>query len=216
VGPTARAGDYCGAEEEAEVPWHLSLSYGWLASTLRFDGGVSAPFFQRSATVSLGRRLGSGFTVQAGAGAVTGGGIDVSGTSYAMQPGFLARLGATWLALDGRGSSPFVAVSAAAAVSEAATAASARPSATLTSVDLGLSASVGKALFGLVAPYVGARVFGGPVAYSLGGRSVTGTDANHWQAALGAAVSAPLGLDLLVEWAPLGARSLLLQAGVGF
>jgi len=215
VGPTAIAKDYCGLKEEADTPWRVAAAYGWLASTLRF-GGENAPFDQRSVALSLTRRLGESFSVQAGAGAVIGGGIDASGVSYDMQPGWIARLGATWLALDGRGPWPFLAVSASLAGSGVSTTAPGQPTERLTSLDLGLSASVGKAFFGMVAPYVGAKVFGGPVSWTLSGKSVTGTDVNHWQVAFGVAASLPLGLDALLEWAPLGEQSFVAQAGWAF
>jgi len=216
VGPTAIAQDYCGARELAEAPWRVAASYAWLASELRF-GAESAPFHQLSVAVSITRRLGAGFTVQAGAGAVTGGGIDAAGVSYAMQPGWIARLGSTWLALDGKeGPWPFLAVSASLAASGVRTAASGQPEEALTALDLGLSASAGKAFFGVVAPYVGARVFGGPVEWTIAGRPVTGTDVNHWQVAFGVAASLPLGLDALLEWAPFGEHSLVAQAGWAF
>ena len=215
MGPTAIAKDYCSLKGEQESPWRVAASYGWLSSELRF-GGTEAPFYQRSVAVSLTRSLGERFTVQAGAGAVVGGGIDALGVDYQMQPGWLARLGATWLALDGRGDWPFVAVSASLAASGVRTTAPGRTAEPLTSVDVGLSASVGKAFFGAVAPYLGAKVFGGPVFWNLSGAAVTGTDIHHWQVAIGAAAALPLGLDALVEWAPLGEKSFVAQAGWAF
>jgi len=215
VGPTAIAKNYCGLKEDQGTPWRVAASYGWLSSELRF-GSTSAPFYQRSVAVSLTRQLGERFSVQAGAGAVIGGGIDALGASYDMQPGWLVRLGGTWLALDGRGAWPFLAVSLGLAASGVTTTSAGLPSETLTAVDLGLSASVGKAFFGAVAPYVGARVFGGPVAWTLAGKGVTGTDVNHWQVAFGLAAALPLGFDVLVEWAPFGEESVLAQAGWAF
>jgi len=215
VGPTAIAKDYCGLREDEGTPWRVAASYGWLSSELRF-GSTSAPFYQRSVAVSLTRQLGERFSVQVGAGAVIGGGIEAGDVDYTMQPGWLVRLGGTWLALDGRGAWPFVAVSLGLAASGVAATALGAPSEPLTALDVGLSASVGKALFGAVAPYLGARVFGGPVAWTLAGKAVTGTDVDHWQVAFGVAASLPLGLDVLVEWAPFGERSAVAQAGWAF
>jgi hypothetical protein len=86
----------------------------------------------------------------------------------------------------------------------------------LTSLDAGLSASAGKAIAGIVAPYVGAKVFGGPVFWQLGGASTTGTDVAHWQVAFGVAANLPFGIDVLVEWAPFGATSAVGQVGFAF
>jgi hypothetical protein len=196
-------------------PWRIAAAYGWLSSELRF-GDVYAPFDQRSVAVSISRSLGRQWTVSAGAGAVVSGSIEAGGASYRMDPGWLARVGATWLPLDGSGPWPFVALSASLAASGVTTTGPGGVRAPLTSFDAGLSASAGKSIAGIVAPYVGAKVFGGPVSWELAGASTTGTDVSHWQVAFGAAANLPLGIDLLVEWAPFGARSAVAQAGWTF
>jgi len=154
--------------------------------------------------------------VAAGAGAVVSGSIDAGGATYVMDPGWLARLGATWMAVDGSGPWPFVALSASLAASGVNTTGPGGVKAPLTSLDAGLSVSAGKSIAGVVAPYVGAKVFGGPVFWELAGASVTGTDVAHWQVAFGLAANLPLGIDLLVEWAPFGARSAVGQVGLTF
>jgi hypothetical protein len=225
VGPTAIARDYCDEEGPrpragaAEAPagprWRVAVAYGWLSSQLRF-GDVGAPFYQRSVAASATWRLDDRWTLQAGAGAVIGGGLDAGGVSYSMDPGWLARVGASWLAVEGRGWWPFVALSASFAASGVQTTGPGGVKAPLTSIDAGLSVSVGKAFFGAVAPYVGAKVFGGPVFWTLDGASTTGTDVDHWQVAFGVLASLPLGIDLTAEWAPFGARSALAQVGWAF
>jgi len=195
--------------------WRVAAAYGWLSSELRF-GDVTAPFDQRSVAVSLTRRLGRDWSVTAGAGAVISGSLVANGVTYAMDPGWLARIGATWLPLDGSGPWPFVALSASLAASGVNTTAPDGTRAPLTSIDAGLSVSAGKSIAGIVAPYVGAKVFGGPVFWTLGGASTTGTDVAHWQVAFGLAASLPLGIDLLVEWAPFGAHSAVGQVGWAF
>jgi hypothetical protein len=204
-----------GAAPASFPAWRVAAAYGWLSSELRF-GDVAAPFDQRSVAVSVSRQLGRDWTISAGAGAVVSGSIQAAGIDYRMDPGWLARLGATWMAVDGTGPWPFVALSASLAASGVRTVAPDGTSAPLTSIDAGLSASVGKSIAGVVAPYVGAKVFGGPVFWTLGGASTTGTDVAHWQVAFGAAASLPFGIDLLVEWAPFGAHSAVAQVGWAF
>ena len=200
----------------AEAPvWRVAAAYGWLSSELRF-GDVTAPFDQRSVAVSVTRQLGRAWSVTAGAGAVVSGSINAGGVDYAMDPGWLARLGATWIPVDGSGPWPFVALSASLAASGVNTTAPDGSKAPLTSLDAGLSVSAGKAIAGIVAPYVGAKVFGGPVFWTLGGASTTGTDVAHWQVAFGVAANLPLGIDVLVEWAPFGAHSAVGQVGFAF
>jgi hypothetical protein len=154
--------------------------------------------------------------VTAGLGAVVSGNIQADGVPYTMDPGWLVRLGATWVPLEGEGPWPFLALSGSLAASGVVTTGPGGARAPLTSLDAGLSASLGKSIAEVVAPYVGAKVFGGPVFWSLGGASTTGTDVSHWQVAFGAMASLPLGIDLLVEWAPFGARSAVAQAGWAF
>jgi hypothetical protein len=172
-------------------PWRIAAAYGWLSSELRF-GDVYAPFDQRSVAVSISRSLGRQWTVSAGAGAVVSGSLEAGGP---------------W---------PFVALSASLAASGVNTTGPGGVRAPLTSLDAGLSVSAGKSIAGIVAPYVGAKVFGGPVFWELAGASTTGTDVSHWQVAFGAAANLPFGIDLLVEWAPFGARSAVAQAGWTF
>ncbi len=200
----------------AEPPvWRVAAAYGWLSSELRF-GDVTAPFDQRSVAVSVTRQLGKAWSVTAGAGAVISGSINAGGVDYSMDPGWLARLGATWIPVDGSGPWPFVALSASLAASGVNTTAPGGAKTPLTSLDAGLSVSAGKAIAGIVAPYVGAKVFGGPVFWKIDGASTTGTDVAHWQVAFGVAANLPLGIDVLVEWAPFGAHSAVGQVGFAF
>jgi hypothetical protein len=214
----------CGADDAAGPPgtagapvpvWRVAAAYGWLSSELRF-GDVTAPFDQRSVAASVTRRLGRDWSVTAGAGAVVSGSIEAGGATFVMDPGWLVRLGASWLPLDGSGPWPFVALSASLAASGVDTTGPGGVRAPLTSLDAGLSVSAGKSIAGIVAPYLGAKVFGGPVFWQIGGASTTGTDVAHWQVAFGAAASLPFGIDLLVEWAPFGARSAVGQVGWAF
>jgi len=204
-----------GIPASAPPPWRVAASYGWLSSSLRF-GDVTAPFDQRSVAVSVSRSLGREWTLSAGVGAVVSGSLEAGGASYRMDPGWLARVGVTWLPLDGSGPWPFVALSGSLAASGVNTTGPGGVRAPLTSFDAGLSVSAGKSIAGIVAPYVGAKVFGGPVFWQLAGASTTGTDVSHWQVAFGLAASLPFGIDVLAEWAPFGAHSAVAQVGWTF
>src|SRR5512136_409836 len=103
--------DPSGAAPAPAPVWRVAAAYGWLSSELRF-GDVTAPFDQRSVAASVTYRLDRAWSVSAGAGAVVSGSIDAGGVSYTMEPGWLVRIGASWLPLDGSGPWPFVALSA--------------------------------------------------------------------------------------------------------
>lgn len=73
--------------------------------------------------------------------------------------------------------------------------------------DARLGGRAGWSINGNTFVYVAARVFGGPVNWEIAAEDVTGTDANHYQLALGTAVQ--LGpVALYAEWAGVGEQSL--------
>jgi len=215
VGPAAIPRSYCSLDGEPAPGWRAAASYGWLASTLRFDGGVEADFTQHSALASISRRLGERVTLQLGAGAVVGGDIQAAGATERFRPGLALQAGVTWLPLDGR-AGPFLALTATLAATFASTEAAGGALTSYRALDAGLAAAVGWPLFGWLAPYLGGKVFGGPVDWRLGGVPVTGTDVHHWQLGLGAAALLPGGFDLQAEVSPLGARSATLAVGRPF
>jgi hypothetical protein len=215
VGPAAIPKSYCSLDAGEPAGWRVAATYGWLASTLDFADGPRVDFSERMVLAAASRQLGGGFTVQLGAGAVLGGSFDAPGTPAEVLPGPLAQVQASWLALEGRGAAPFLAFTAGLSGSWTHTR-SASGEAALTALDLSLSASVGKAIAGVVAPYLGAKVFGGPVYWTWAGGAVTGTDAYHYQVGIGLAAALPGGLDLVVEGSPLGERSATASVGWAF
>ncbi len=215
MGPAAIPKSYCSLDAEP-AGWRVAAAYGWLASSLDFGAAVPRiDFSQRSLLASASRQLGGGFTVQVGAGAVLGGSFDAPGAPAQVLPGPLVQAQASWLALDGRGAAPFLAVTAGLSGSWTRTRGGAGE-ASLSALDLSLSASAGKAIAGVVAPYLGVKVFGGPVSWTWAGQPVTGTDVHHHQVAIGLAAALPWGLDVLAEGSPLGERSLTMSAGWAF
>ena len=84
------------------------------------------------------------------------------------------------------------------------------------STDARLGVVVGKTLWSVWTPYVTGRAFGGPVFWRLDGEAVTGEDQHHYQLGVGSVVTFPVGIDLAIEWAPLGARGLTAGAGFAF
>jgi hypothetical protein len=215
VGPAAIPKSYCTLDAGEPAGWRVAAAYGWLASSLEFGDGPRVDFSERSLLASASRQFPGGFTVQVGAGAVLGGSFDAPGAPAEVLPGPIFQAQASWLALDGRGAAPFLALTAGLSGSWTRTR-GASGEAALSALDLSLSASAGKAIAGVVAPYLGIKVFGGPVSWTWAGRPVTGTDAHHYQVAIGVAAALPWGLDLLAEGSPLGERSATISAGWAF
>jgi len=215
VGPTGLARESCGGEA-APGGWRVSAGYGFLQSTIRFTG-ISVDFRHHAALAGVSRRLRDDLAVQLSAGALLSGTWDGPAAQGTLQPGPMAQLSVTWLALPGEGGWPFVSLGAGvSAFTTSAEGAGNAEAETLSAGDLSLSATVGRAFFGWLAPYLGLRIFGGPVTWTLAGQKRTGTDAHHFQVALGLAAALPAGIDLLVEGSPLGQKSLGASAGWSF
>lgn len=211
MGPTAIADDACGLTRPRETGWRASLAGGLLSTRLDL-GAPRVDLVQWSTVASAARRLSRKVTVQVGAGALLGGRLEVGERTFALDPGAVATAAATVLVADGRGAWPFVSATLALAHARTSTADGAPYRAT----DLSLSVAAGRSLGGWVAPYVGAKVFGGPVTWRLDGEALTGSDVHHYGLAIGAAFALPARFDLLVEGVPLGARGATLSLGRAF
>jgi hypothetical protein len=166
---------------------------------------------------SLEWRPGGRFAFQLGAGAVLDGSLNPDpGAAHDVQPGWIATLAGGWTPLPERGALPFVSTSISLGVAGATTVQTdGADSRSLLSMDARAAVVVGKSLFGaLWTPYVVARGFSGPVFWTIDNEEQTGGDEHHFQIGIGSVLSCPRGFDLLVEWAPLGARGF--TGGIGY
>ncbi len=215
MGPTAIPRDYCSGDP-APGGWRFSAGYGLLQSSIRFTG-FTADFAHHSVMAGVSRRLRDDLTVQLAAGALLSGTWNLPGAPGTLRTGPMAQLSATWMAFEGGGGWPFVALTGGLSAFTAGVSGAGNGGIeSVTAGDLSLSVTVGRALWGTLAPYLGARVFGGPVDWKLAGQKRTGSDAHHFQVALGVAAALPAGLDLLVEGSPLGQKSVSASAGWSF
>jgi hypothetical protein len=211
----------CGGDEEHLPRFHASLGGGVTRAELRFGGDTDATLVQPSAAATLEWRLSSKVAVMAGGGAVLPGTLRASGRSFDVRPGWLATIGLSDRIVDGEGRSPFVLLSVSIAQSSARTALPSGTSGTageassvpLRATDVRLGATIGKTL-GIVTPFAAARVFGGPVFWSLDGQDLTGTDRGHYQLGVGCALTLGAGFDAFAEWDYLGERRV--AAGLGW
>lgn len=208
VGPTGLR--YC-SDDDADLAWRVGVSGSYSDTRLVFSSGgssVDASFAKYAVMASIDRRVGDRWTVGGGIGTTVTGNIDVNGVTSTVSPGPLGAITASFRPIDEGTLAPFVLLSASMAASLSWAAAS-----TLTAFDVRLGVAAGKTIANVVTPYALARAFGGPVLWSIGGESATGTDAYHYQ--LGAGVSVRLGrVDVVAEGVPLGERALVLGAGL--
>lgn len=195
--------------ERPERAWFVGASFGAFTSELRFDDESEPSITETSLVASGGYRWGDGWSVRLAAGAVLGGSLELGGSTYDVEPGWLVVAGVSrsftfserW----------FVSGSVTAGVSSASTRADAPGGmdASLTAGDVRLGVIAGVTLWERLSPYVLARAFAGPVMWTLGGEDITGSDQHHYQLGVGASVSLPWwSASVVVDGSLLGERAL--------
>ena len=189
----------------------MGASFGAFTSELRFDDESEPSITETSLVASGGYRWGAGWSVRLAAGAVLGGSLELGGSTYDVEPGWLVAAGVSRIfTFAGRW---FVSGSVTAGVSSTSTRADAPGAmdASLTAGDVRLGVIAGVTLWERLSPYVLARAFGGPVMWTLGGADITGSDQHHYQLGVGASASLPWwNLSVLVDGSLLGERALSL------
>lgn len=193
------------------------MSGSYSDTRLVFSSGgssVDASFEKYAVMASLERRLGDRWTLGGGLGSTLAGTLDANGVASTVSPGPLGALTASFRPLDEGAIAPFVLLTASLAASLSWTTPPGNgATASLTAFDARLGVAAGKTIADVVTPYVLARAFGGPVLWSIGGASATGTDAYHYQ--LGGGVTVRAGrVDLVAEGVPLGERSVVVGVGL--
>lgn len=191
----------------------MGIGGGTLDTTLRFGDGREAELELDSVAISVGRVRPAGWSPRVTAGWISGGTIrQEGGTVHDFSGGFLIAAGLDKRLSPGGGVRPAVDLSLGLSAAWAQTEQHGTGTeADYSAADLRLGVRtmwpVGTRFF----PYAAARVFGGPVNWNWNGDDVQGSDAHHYQLAVGAA--AALGrIALQVEWGALGEQSL--SAGI--
>jgi hypothetical protein len=141
-------------------------------------------------------------------GAVLGGQLEGGGRTHDIGAGIVAAFAAAKQFDFGAW---FVTGSAGAAISRTTTTEDTSSAAeqTLVGLDLIRLGVMGGRRFGSVSPYLAARVFGGPVSWTLDAMDVTGSDTSKFQLGAGASVSVS-GMAFLLDVSALGERSVTL------
>jgi hypothetical protein len=208
----------CDGRSGHEPPrWHATASIGEVDTTLLL-GGHDVDFRQRALTASIERAFGRRLVVQIGGGAILGGRLLVGKEAHEIEPGWLIAAGLSYRLVDESRRAPFALFTYELAVGRTQThprgdASSRTPLTAIDAARIGLTA--GKT-FGAITPFAAARLFGGPVFWSIDGASVSGGDRYHFQLATGATVRPGAGLDAFVEWAFVGERRVAIGIGASF
>lgn len=199
----------------------MGLTYGVFGSDLVWSSGMEATIQRRAATISFERRMSETWVLSLSGGMSLPGHLRIDGERHDILPGWLGALTSSWRLMDGEGSKPFMLVSVTLAGSGARTREAGRPSddattAQLLAFDARAGLTVGKTFSGVISPYAGVRLFGGPILWRFRGEDLGGTDQHHYQLAIGMSSSLPAGIDLFAEIAPLGERAAAVGGGVTF
>ena len=191
----------------------MGVGGGGFRSELTFSGSQDVDIQEESVTATVSWHKDPHFGLEGGLGAILDGRLTARGVEHDVEPGFALILAGSWLPIFEDGARPFVLFSASASVSTASTDGGA---ARLTAVDLRAGVIAGKTFFQRLTPYLAARVFGGPVFWTLAGEDVTGSDQHHYTVGGGATLRLPGGVDLVAEGMALGERSVNVGLGLSF
>ena len=186
----------------------VALGAGLFDTTVRFDGDRDVDVEMSTVSAAAGWLINDRWTARASAGVILGGELKPGdGSVHDVDGGGIAAIGAEYRALVGGAGELFVDLSMFLGMSWTKTAvagSATQKSYSATDARLGVRSgyNVGNKFF----PFLGLRVFGGPVKWELADEDVTGSDIHHYQVALGAA--AQLGrIGLFAEYAGLGEKA---------
>jgi hypothetical protein len=209
----------CSLEEHAEetrAHWRVGAGYAYTSTSVTFDSNRRADEQRHTAVATLDWMPTARVTLQGGVGAVLGGGLDLATTRHDFQPGFAAVAGASWRIVDAENARPFVLLGTQISFAAASTRSAGFPAVSYTALDVCLGAASGWVIARTFSAYALARVFGGPIFWSIANDSVTGTDVYHYQLGAGLALVVARRIDLYVEGAALGERAVAAGLGVSF
>ncbi|MBK7402109.1 MAG: hypothetical protein IPJ34_39170 [Myxococcales bacterium] len=208
IGPNGLPGVCRG--ESSTVRVRVGLSVGGTATKIKF-GDERADLLQGATVATLDVSPLDALTLSGAFGAALGGRVDFREVRHDLRPGYLGGLGVSYRLLDGRGALPFAHASFTYSIARATTRAPDATEATFTSKDWRVGLSIGKVVFGRVAPYVVGRFFGAGTDWSVGGGK--GSDAFRYHVGVGSAFALGDHLDGLLEAAVLGERRLSVGLG---
>lgn len=168
-----------------------------------FSNGAITPLEQIAVSASVEYRASEKITVVGAGGALLAGRLGTAESA----PGAVASVGLAGVLLEQGEWNPFLQLSGSFAFSYFRVLEE-----TYTALDVRVGLVAGYTFFERLTPYAVLRAFGGPVFYG----GLTGTDLYHVQLGLGVVLGLPWGLDLSVEFIPLGEQRISGGLGISF
>src|SRR5688572_10809852 len=184
----------------------VGLTGGGFRTTVNLDE-IPVDLEESNATLSVGYHFNTRWGITGGVGMIFGGTATIDGGAAGdVGRGLLVSASASYLAMFEKPSRPFLLLTLSAGVSTTTAVSDDGERHRLTAGDARLAVLVGKS-FGRFVPFAGARAFGGPVFWRIGGAEVKGGDAHHYAVGAGVTVRLPARFDLIAEVMPLGEQS---------
>ena len=207
AGPVTLPRDLVAPDDPAERGLRL-FAAGFGGRTRLDYSEVDGRLAARGLNVGFARRTSENLTVALSIGTLMGSSFDGVGEDEDLGSSLLAQGAATWLVLEGYDEDPFVTATFGLTHLRTRT-----PGRRLLLTDLSLGVAIGKSFGEVFAPYLAAKAFAGPSTWTWEGDRVNGHDANRWAAAVGCVAAFENGVDVQLEVAPVGARSLTVSVG---
>jgi hypothetical protein len=210
----------CSLDEHDEAlrkKLHVGLAYTATWTALSF--GDSAGVFdqqRQTALVTGDWRPTRTVSLQLAGGALTTGFLQQGTARYDLAPGAAVVVGASWRALEADGLRPFVVLTGQISAVFTSTRGGSAPDASYRAFDLRVGGVAGYPIEGIFTPYAVARLFGGPVFWTVNGADVVGSDRYHVQLGAGVAFRFWKRVDLFAEGVPLGERAVSGGLGLAF
>ncbi len=168
----------------------FGFGIGSLNSTLRFDGTEEVNLKMNTASISGSWHVNNRWSLRGGLGLILGGDITNSNDVVQnMQPGGVVSVGFEYQAIFGEGYTPNIDFSL--FYSGSATEIENPNNSSKTSYvssDLRLGSRASWNIKNKLFPYTAARLFGGPVNWTIDGKDVTGSDIHQYQISVGVAI----------------------------
>ncbi len=191
------------------------MSGGAFSTTIGFDNDQDVDIEQSSVSATVGYQLSTRWGVVGSLGGILGGTVttDVEGD---IGTGITGSISGTYLAMYEGEKKPFILGSLTFGSSRTSVVSDDTMEHTWQAFDLRAGCMVGKTFAERFVPFASARVFGGPVLWTLGGEDVIGSDIYKYTLGAGFTYRIPGTFSIFVEALPVGEQSASLGASMTF
>lgn len=203
-------------QEANRKQWAVEVSYSQFDTDLVFDSDIDMDTDQAMFLTGLSYSPIDRLTVRLALGAIQGGEMEGDAGEFDVTAGVVGSASVLWRFVDPKGWKPFVLGSLSLAASKMGTRDKMFPrkEAPMWATDARIGVQTGWVVWKRWFPYLGVRLFGGPVFWEVEGEEVSGSDKYHFQLAVGSSVALGKGYSVFADWSFLGEQAV--SAGVAY